>query len=166
LTGRHFLVNIYFQAFNDFLGGVKGKSNIHLLEYEPEDIVLNNCSILIDSKIYKEVSEILMRSEVYLKSNTTIWQKPSVFLKTILIYLSSCFYKQNDIGIFSLYKPKFWELFLVRQAYFFTGTGFARMNLTLKDTFGDLFNLLKNLLIIYYKMSNILSSIIDNKTPQ
>jgi GT2 family glycosyltransferase len=127
LTGRYFLVEIYFQAFNDFLLGVKGemRASLPFIEYQLEDIIVESCPILADSIICTHKSQAIKLQQIGRKYDLIFWNQPKNLLEAINIYLISRFGKVDVLGLFPINRPNLVNLFLAKDVCFFTGTGYA-----------------------------------------
>jgi GT2 family glycosyltransferase len=150
LTGRYFIVKVYFQAFNDFLLGVKGemKSPLPFVEYQLEDIITKSCAILADPIIRQEKSQVIKFQQIWLKYDLTFWHQPQNSIEVIAVYLMSRFRTISDLGLFPTYRPKFAQFYLTKKVYFFTGTGYAIADLNFHE-------LLINFLITCYQLFHI-----------
>jgi GT2 family glycosyltransferase len=160
LTGRYFLVELYFQAFNDFLLGVKGemKATLPFLEYQLEEIIGSSCSILADSIIFQEKSQALKLKQIGLKYDLTFWHQPKNPLEVIAVYLMSRFRKVSDLGLFQIYQPKFSQLYLTKKIYFFTGTGYTIADLSFYKLFMNFLKTCYQIFRIYCQVRNKLKS--------
>jgi GT2 family glycosyltransferase len=156
LTGRHFLVEIYFQAFNDFLAGVKGemKAPLPFIEYQIEDIIKASCAILADPIICTEPIQALKLRQIGLTYDLTFWHQPNNPIELINTYLRSRFLKVNTIGLFSIDRSKLSQLYLTKEVYFFTGTGYAIADLRFHNLFANLLKTCYQIFKMYCKMGN------------
>lgn len=161
LTGRYFLVEIYFQAFNDFLAGVQGemKANLPFIEYQLDDIIEASCAILAEPIICTEPSQALKLRQIGLRYNLTFWHQPNNPIELINIYLRSRLPKVNTIGLFSINRPKFSQLYLTKKVYFFTGTGYAVAELNSYNLLANLLRTCYQIFEIYCKVKNKVKSI-------
>lgn len=156
LTGRYFIVEIYFQAFNDFLLGVKGemKASLPFTEYQLEDIVRKSCAILADPIICTEKSQEIKLQQIGLKYAVTFWQQPKNSIELINIYLRARFCKVDTLGLFTINRPKLAHLYLAKKVYFFTGTGYAISNLNFRQLWIDFLKTCYQIFQIYRQVRN------------
>lgn len=161
LTGRYFLVEIYFQAFNDFLLGVKGemKAPLPFREYQLEDIIGKPCTILAAPIICQEKSQAIKLRKIGLRYDLSFWCQPQNQIEVIDIYLMSVFRKVSDLGLFPIYRPNFAQLYLTKEVYFFTGTGYAIADLNFHKLLVNFLRTCYQLFQLYCKVRNKVKSL-------
>jgi GT2 family glycosyltransferase len=165
LTGRYFLVEIYFQAFNDFLLGVKGRmiAPLPFSEYQLEQIIEKSSVILVDPIIYNEPNQKNKFKEIKLKYNLTFWQLSKNPIEILYINSIARFHKVTDLGFFPIYKPTFSQLLITKKVYYFTGTGYVLVDMKFKKLLTNFFKTCYTAFHIYLQLRNKIEILVNNQ---